>query len=135
MKNISTHITYDEATHTDTGLKNDPNELQLKNMQELAFNVFEPLRLHFGVPIKINSFFRSEIVNNKVCGAKTSQHLANKGAAIDISIKHPTITNEDLFNWIKDNLTWDQLINEYNFQWVHVSFNKGKNRKDILKIV
>jgi len=133
-KPISPHISYDEATKTNTGLKNEPNETQLENIRQLAFNVFEPLRLHFGKPININSIFRSEIVNNAVKGAKNSQHLGDNGAAMDIDNNSSEPTNEQIFNYIKDNLTFDQIINEQNFSWVHVSYKQGANRKQILKI-
>ena len=78
--------------------------------------------------------FRCESVNKKVGGAKTSQHLALNGAAMDISIKDDKITNEDLFNYIRDHLPFCQLINEYDFKWVHVSYQKDNNKKQILKI-
>lgn len=134
MKYLSPHISWDEATYTDTGFENEPNYDQVQNMKELAFNVFEPLRIHFRKPIKITSFFRNELVNKKVGGAENSQHMAINGAAMDIIIIDDEVTNEDLFNYIKNNLPYDQLINEYNFTWVHVSYNKNNNRFQTLKI-
>lgn len=139
--NISEHITYTEATRSDTanklGIDNTPNIDQLKSMKLAACRVFEPVRNHFGKPIRINSFFRSQELNKAIGGARNSQHM--KGEAIDMSaIPSTGLTNSQIFNWIKDNLEFDQLIWEYgninNPAWVHVSFSAEKNRNQILYI-
>ena len=141
VKSISKHITYQEVIYSYTAKKynipNDPNEDQLKRIIELAENVFEPLRENFKVPIYISSFFRSKELNKKTNGATGSQHLAERGAAMDIDADmYGKITNTDIFNYIKDNLEFDQLIAEHKGDsgpaWVHVSYNKGKNRKQTL---
>lgn len=142
MNNISKHITYKEATVSQTsvryGIKNDPNEKQLAAMRLVAEKCFEPMREHFGVPIRVNSFFRCEELNRKIGGAKNSQHM--QGEAIDLdAIPGTGITNADLFNWLKDNVEFDQLLWEYGDDnqpdWVHVSYNSdGKNRKQVLRI-
>ena len=130
--NISKYITIDEAIRTNAPKKNVPNAIQLKAMRNVALKVFEPLREWYGKPIIVNSFFRSREVNAFVKGSSTSQHLS--GEAIDITAGSKK-ENEKLFNWIKDNLEWDQLINEYNFSWVHVSLKlSGKQRRQILYI-
>ena len=135
MDNISKHITYLEATQSPTatklGINNNPNEAQLEAMKLVAEKCFEPLRTWYGKPIKVNSFFRSDLLNRAVKGAITSQH--KKGEAIDIDAGSKE-ENKKLFEWIKANLIWDQLINEYDFSWVHVSYSKTKNRKQILAI-
>lgn len=136
-ENISKHITYKEATHSNTGIKrgidNTPGNGELIAMKRLAENVFEPLRDHFGKPIRVNSFFRSKELNRAVGGSSTSQHV--KGEAIDIS--GIGISNKDLFNYIKQNLDFDRLIwefgNDSEPQWVHVSYKADKNRKSVLK--
>jgi uncharacterized protein YcbK (DUF882 family) len=131
---ISEHITYDEATLSPTairnGISNQPNEEQLHNMQQVAENLFEPLRKLYGKPIKINSFFRSEKLNQLVKGQKGSQHV--KGQAIDISGGSKE-ENKKLFELAK-TLEFDQLINEYNFSWLHISYKTSGNRKQILVI-
>ena len=136
MKDISEHITYKEATFSNTairhGIDNTPNADQLTNMELVAKACFEPVRNWYGKPIKINSFFRSDILNKKVKGSKTSQHVQGKAIDIDAGSVEE---NTKIFNWLKDNVQFDQLINEYNFSWVHVSFNLGKNRKQVLVIV
>lgn len=135
MENISKHITYLEATQSPTatklGINNNPSEVQLEAMKLVADKCFEPLRSWYGKPIKVNSFFRSDLLNRAVKGSLTSQH--KKGEAIDLDAGSKE-ENKKLFDWIKANLEFDQVINEYNFSWVHVSYSKIKNRKQILVI-
>lgn len=138
---ISEHISYIEATKSSIasklGIDNTPNTSQLLNMKELAYNVFEVIRDYFKTPIYVSSFYRSSELNKVLKGAKNSQHLCNNGAAIDVDAdRYKGITNKDIFNYIFDNLDFDQLIweygNELNPDWVHVSYNKGNNRKQVL---
>lgn len=135
MENISKHITYDEATISPTGLRygiqNTPTDLQLDSMKLVANKCFEPLREWYGKPIKVNSFFRCTLLNEKVGGAPSSQHA--KGEAIDMSAGSKA-ENKKLFEWCKTNLEWDQLINEYDFSWVHISYKKNGNRNMVLEI-
>lgn len=132
---ISTHISIDEATQSPTalrnGIDNTPTPEVLKNMKRVADTCFEPLRNWYGKPIKINSFYRSPELNLKVGGSKTSQHC--KGEAIDMSAGSKE-ENKKLFDWCKANLIFDQLINEYDFSWVHISFRLNDNRNQILEI-
>jgi len=132
---ISKHISFDEATVSPTalrlGIKNEPNEAELSAMRLVAELCFEPLRNWYGKPIKINSFFRCSQLNVAVGGSKTSQHCL--GEAIDMGAGSKE-ENEKLFNWCKDNLDFDQLINEYDFSWVHISYKRSGNRKQILVI-
>lgn len=135
-KNISKHITFYEATVTnksiELAIKNIPNAKQLLAIQNVANNCFEPLREWYSKPIKINSFFRNDKLNTAVLGALTSQHL--KGEAIDLT-GGSKAENKKIFEWLKNNVDFDQLINEYNYSWVHVSLKlSGVNRKDILAI-
>jgi len=138
---ISTHITYKEGTQSNTAIRrrirNEPNEAQLTAMKAVAKTVFEPLRLHFNQPIRINSFFRSAALNKAIGGSRTSQHC--DGEAIDIDATNG-ITNKQLFDYIKENLEFDQLIWEFGTNkepdWVHVSYTASKpNRKQLLKAV
>ena len=135
MNDISDHITYNEATQSPTALRfeidNTPNEHQLYAMRIVANTCFEPLRQWYGKPIKINSFFRNTLLNQKVGGSKTSSHC--KGEAIDISAGSKA-ENKKLFDWCKANLVFDQLINEYDYTWIHISFSQGQNRNMVLTI-
>ena len=137
---ISKHISYKEATQSQTairkGINNEPDAYQLQNMQLLAEKVFEPLREHFGVPIAINSFFRSQKLNKAIGGATGSQHT--QGRAIDIDDTLGGVSNKQMFDWIRENLDFDQLIYEYgdsvNPAWVHISYvSESENRKRVLK--
>ena len=140
MKNISKYISYLEATTSQTAIRkailNAPSEKELICMQLVGIRVFDVVREHFGVPLRVSSFFRSEKLNKAVGGSKTSQHV--KGQAIDMQ-GTGKVTNKMVFDYIKDNLDFDQLIWEYgtekNPAWVHVSYiSKEKNRKQILYI-
>ena len=129
MENISKHLSYREATHSNTAkarkIDNTPSPDTLVRMKYVADNVFEPLREWYGKPININSFYRSEQLNHAIRGAKNSQH--KKGEAIDISAGSAT-ENKKLFDWIAENLEYDQLINEYGYKWIHVSLKMSNNR-------
>jgi len=136
MTNISKHITLQEATESATalrmGIKNVPNELELDAMKYVAENLFEPIREWYDNPIKINSFFRCVALNKAVKGSLTSGHVL--GNSIDISGGNK-IENKKLFDFIKTSgLEYDQLINEYDYTWLHISLKKTGNRKQILVI-
>ena len=137
---ISNHITYAEAIHSNTAkrknIDNTPNETQVEAMKLLAEKVFEPLREWVGGPIKVNSFFRSEALNEAIGGSGTSQHC--KGQAIDIDDVYGRKSNAEMYNWIKENLDFDQMIWEFGTDmqpnWVHVSYvSEEKNRNKCLK--
>lgn len=135
MESISTNITYEEATQSPTakrlGIDNTPDEVVLYRMKVVAQECFEPLRNWYGKPIKINSFYRCPELNVIVGGSKNSQHC--KGEAIDMSAGSKE-ENKKLFDWCKANLVYDQLINEYDFSWVHISFREKDNRNQTLVI-
>ena len=140
MKKISKHISYNEGVYSITanrlGLPNDPSDEHLANMELLAEKVFEPLREHVGHPIKINSFYRGPQLNKAIGGSHSSQHC--KGQAMDIDDSYGNATNAYMYDWIKKNLDYDQMIWEFgddkNPDWVHVSFvNEGVNRNRCLK--
>ncbi len=134
---ITKHVTYAEATQTNTGIENIPSGMQMENIKLLCEKVFEPLREWVDSPIKINSIFRSPRVNNAIGGSKNSQHMAMDGAAMDIDDTFGHKTNKEMFEWIKVNLTFDQLIHEFgddnNPAWIHVSYRKHGNRKQVLR--
>lgn len=125
------YFTIKELSNTNTGLPNIPPYEVQKNLEALVENVLDPLRAKYGKPICVNSGYRSSAVNTKVKGAKNSDHLY--GFAADITAGNK-VENKKLFELIRDNFEYKQLINEYNYSWVHVSWQKGANRKQILKI-
>jgi hypothetical protein len=139
---ISKHLSLAEVSRSETakrkGINNTPSGEHLENFKKLAENIFEPIREHFGVPIHISSGYRSKELNAAVGGSSSSQHC--QGEAIDIDMQDTSITNAEIFNFIKDNLNFDQMIwefgNDTNPDWVHVSYEStGKQRKQILKAI
>tara|TARA_R110000787_G_scaffold169774_1_gene282463 strand:+ start:979 stop:1434 length:456 start_codon:yes stop_codon:yes gene_type:complete len=137
---ISTHISDKESVHSNTAIRRDidntPNDKQIFNMQLIAKQIFEPLRAYVGGPIKINSFFRSPELNTAIGGSESSQHC--KGQAIDIDDTFGKMTNAEMYEFIKEHLSFDQLIWEFgddkNPNWLHVSYvSEEKNRNRCLK--
>ena len=134
------NVSYHEGTYSRTGVSrgfdNTPDDKQLKCMEEVAVNLFEPLREWVGGPIKINSFFRCPELNTAIGGSSKSQHC--KGQAIDIDDTFGRMTNAEMYHWIKENLQFDQMIWEFgdddNPNWVHVSYVSDEaNRNRCLK--
>ena len=137
---ISEHISYKEGVYSNTatrrGIDNTPNDEQLKNMELIADEVFEPLRNYVGGPIKINSLFRCPELNTAIGGSSKSQQC--KGQAIDIDDTYGRMTNAEMYHWIKDHLEFDQMIWEFgdddNPNWVHISYvSLEDNRNRCLK--
>ena len=140
MDRVSKHVSYKEGVYSITalrlGLDNDPSDAHLQNMKLLSEKIFEPLRMHVGGPIKINSFYRGPELNKAIGGSAKSQHC--KGQAMDIDDTYGNASNKEMFNWIKANLDYDQMIWEFgtdeNPDWVHVSYvDPGSNRNRCLK--
>jgi zinc D-Ala-D-Ala carboxypeptidase len=141
---ISEHLSLSEVTRSETakrrGISNTPTAEHLENFKKLAENIFEPIREHFGVPIHISSGYRSKELNSAIGGSLSSQHCQGEAIDIDMDGSPNGITNKMVFDFIKDNLTFDQLIYEFgndsNPDWVHVSYEStGKQRKQILKAI
>ena len=137
-KNLSLAEVMRSETAKRKGISNMPTPEHIENFKLLAENVFQPIREHFGVPIHISSGYRSKALNTAVGGSLSSQHCS--GEAIDIDMDGTSVTNAQIFNYIKDNLNFDQMIWEFgtdtNPDWVHVSYEStGKQRKQILKAV
>jgi len=139
---ISEHLSYREAVYSDTalrlGIDNYPTEAQLESMEDWALHIFEPLRKGLGDrPINISSMFRSLSLNKVIGGAETSQHMEGEAADLDNDNREEGPTNAEIFHYIRGYLIFDQLIWEYgddeNPAWVHVSYNAGKNRNEVLR--
>jgi len=122
------YFTLAELIRTNRTIPNNPTELDKANIIELVENVLDPLREMYGKPIKVNSGYRSKLVNAAVGGEEDSEHLY--GFAADITAGNKT-ENKKLFKLIRDNFMFRQLINEYNYSWVHVSYNKNDNKKQL----
>ena len=131
------YFTINELTKSSTAqrlhIDNNPTQEVIDNLNALIDNVLDPLRELYGKPIIVNSGYRSFKLNKVVGGAKNSQHLV--GQASDIrTVQNTKESNKQLFELIKNSkLPFDQLINEYDYNWVHVSYSP-RNRRQILTI-
>ena len=137
---ISKHISSKEGVYSRTATRlnidNTPTDEHERNMVLVAEEIFEPLRTYVGGPIKINSFYRSPELNRAIGGSSKSQHC--KGQAIDIDDTFGKMSNAEMYEFIKENLDFDQMIWEFgsdkNPDWVHVSYvSPEKNRNRCLK--
>ena len=138
--NLSKFITLKEATKSRTairlGIENLPNEDQLKAMKLVATKIFDPCREFIGAPLGANSFLRVIPLNRAVGSSDSSQHPRGEAVDIDCDV-YGNGTNKEVFDFIKDNLEFDQLIWEYGTEeepaFVHCSFtDRYPNRKEIL---
>lgn len=129
------YFTIKELTKSDTakkhGISNTPNSQSKQNLENLVNFVLDPLREAYGKPIIVTSGYRCNKLNQLIGGSKTSQHCT--GQAADICSSTGTKEeNEKLFNLILElKLPFDQLINEHDFDWIHVSY---ANRNMVLQI-
>lgn len=126
--NLTEHFTFEELTRTNTGLSNEPGELETRWLERLAQNVLEPIRSLLGCPLKINSGYRSEQVNARVGGAKTSQHV--RGQAADFIPIGDAGIDECVHLIRMSGIPFDQLILEPS--WIHVSTSDNP-RRQVLK--
>ena len=131
MKYFSIKEMTKSNTATAEGIDNTPDQTITNNLIKLIEAVLDPLREWYGKPITVNSGYRCEALNKAIGGAKSSQHMLGEAADITVGSKEE---NEKLFNYIKDNLEFDQLINESDFSWVHVSYREGRLRKQVLAL-
>jgi hypothetical protein len=139
---ISEHLDLVEVTRSETakrkGISNMPIAEHIENFKKLAERIFEPIRSHFNVPIHISSGYRSKGLNTAIGGSLTSQHCSGEAIDIDMDGSANGVTNKMVFEYIKDNLEFDQMIWEFGNSeapdWVHVSYETtGKQRKQILR--
>ena len=139
--NLSKNLTLAEVTKSTTakrlGIDNTPDEWTTENLRQVAINIFQPLREAFGCPIYVSSGYRSAELNTAIGGSSRSQHVEGRALDLDADV-YGGCTNSQVFNWIKENVEFDQLIWEFgdedNPDWVHVSYvYDGDNRKRCLK--
>ena len=138
---LSNNLSVKEVTKSNTakrfGIDNKPTIEHLQNLKAIALNIFQPARNHFKKPIFVSSGYRSEDLNEKIGGSKTSQH--SKGQALDLDAHtFGGLTNKELFDFISEHLEFDQIIWEFGTDeepdWIHVSYvSSGINRGESLK--
>ena len=133
---LSKNFSLAEITRSNTakriGIKNEPNKEHLNNIQALIRKVVQPLRDAIG-PIRISSGYRSPELNRAIGGSNKSQHC--KGQALDLQFwENGEMNNKKIYDWIlSSGIDFDQMINEFDYSWIHISFNEFKNRKQVLK--
>jgi zinc D-Ala-D-Ala carboxypeptidase len=133
-KNFSLAEMVKSETALRHGMDNTPGEAEIANLLQLCANVLQPIRDHYQKGVKVNSGYRSPDVNAKVGGSRTSDHT--RGMAADIEI--PGVANADLAGWIKENISFTQLILEFytpgvpDSGWVHVSYDSANLKKQDL---
>jgi len=141
MQFISKYLSLSEATKSITaqrfGISNVPDSDAIQKMRLLCLTIYDPLCDYFGRPVPVSSFYRSRVLNTKIGGSKTSQHMTGEAMDLDCDvIQSKSISNEVVFFHILNNLKFDQLIWEFGTNkrpaWVHVSYSAGKNRGEIL---
>ena len=120
------------ATAKRKGINNTPNETVKRNLQLLVKNVLDPLREAWGAPIIVTSGYRSVRLNAAVGGARSSQHVTGQAADIRTVSDRPEENRKLRDLLIKLNLPFDQLIDEFGCDWLHVSFNESGNRGQLL---
>ncbi len=128
-------FTKSELTRSDTarirGIDNTPTPEALAALDALMWNVLDPIRRMWGKPIIVNSGYRCPKLNAAIGGSATSQHM--KGEAADITAGDPA-KNKELFDMIAQSaIPFDQLIDEKNYRWIHVSY-RPNGRRNILHL-
>ena len=113
------------------GIDNEPRKEHLENIQRLITNLIQPMRDELG-PIRITSGYRNPNLNRAIGGSSKSQHC--KGEALDLQFwKEGQMFNKEIYDWVLESgLPFDQLINEFDFAWVHLSLKQKGNRKQVL---
>ena len=133
---LSKNFALSEITHSNTakrlGIDNEPTETHLQNMQHLVDDILQPLRDAVG-PIRISSGYRNPSLNRAIGGSRSSQHC--KGQALDIQFwEMGQMNNKVIYDFILDsNMEFDQMINEFDFAWIHISLKDKGNRKQVLE--
>tara|TARA_R100000935_G_scaffold50554_1_gene76516 strand:+ start:102 stop:557 length:456 start_codon:yes stop_codon:yes gene_type:complete len=133
---LSNNFVLSEITRSNTakrlGLDNGPNKDHLRNIQRIVSNLIQPMRDALG-PIRISSGYRNPNVNRAIGGSTKSQHC--KGEALDLQFWNDgKISNKEIYKWVLDSkIEFDQMINEFDFAWIHISLKKEGNRKQVLE--
>jgi len=133
---LSKNFVLSEITRSNTakrkGISNEPKREHLDNLQRLVTNLIQPMRDALG-PIRVTSGYRSPKLNRSIGGSSKSQHC--KGQALDLQFwKDGQMVNQEIYKWVlNSDVEFDQMINEFDFAWIHISFVKEGNRKQILE--
>ena len=133
---LSKNFVLSEITRSNTatrlGISNEPTKDHSDNMQRIISNLIQPMRDSIG-PIRISSGYRSKELNRAIGGSNKSQHC--KGEALDLQFwAVGKMNNKVIYDWILESgLEFDQMINEFDFAWIHISLKEKGNRKQVLE--
>jgi hypothetical protein len=133
---LSKNFSRAEIEHSNTAkrldIKNEMSEKHLEHMQGLIDNLIQPMRDAIG-PIRVTSGYRSPQLNRAIGGSRTSQHC--KGQALDIQYwSGGKMNNKIIYDWVlESDIEFDQMINEFDYAWIHISLKKNSNRRQVLE--
>jgi len=133
---FSKNFSLAEIEHSNTakrlGISNEMSEEHIENMQRLITDLIQPMRDAIG-PIRVTSGYRSKTLNSAIGGSNRSQH--SKGQALDLQFwSEGKMNNKVIYDWILNSgLDFDQIINEFDFAWIHISLKDKDNRKQNLE--
>ena len=133
---LSKNFVLAEIVHSNTakrlGISNEPTKKHMEGIQRIITNLVQPMRDDLG-PIRISSGYRNPELNRAIGGSSRSQHC--KGEALDLQFwKEGKMCNKEIYDWIiNSGLDFDQMINEFDFAWIHLSLKKKDNRKEVLE--
>tara|TARA_R100000773_G_scaffold466_5_gene815 strand:+ start:4787 stop:5236 length:450 start_codon:yes stop_codon:yes gene_type:complete len=133
---LSKNFSRAEIEHSNTAkrldIKNEMSEKHLEQMQGLIDNLIQPMRDAIG-PIRVTSGYRSPQLNRAIGGSRTSQHC--KGQALDIQYwSGGKMNNKVIYDWVlESDIEFDQMINEFDYAWIHISLKKNSNRRQVLE--
>ena len=133
---FSKNFSLAEIEHSNTakrlGISNEMSEEHIENMQRLITDLIQPMRDAIG-PIRVTSGYRSKALNSAIGGSNRSQH--SKGQALDLQFwSEGKMNNKVIYDWILNSgLDFDQIINEFDFAWIHISLKDKDNRKQNLE--
>ncbi len=133
---LSKNFSRAEIEHSNTakrlGISNEMSEKHLESMQRLIDNLIQPMRDAIG-PIRISSGYRSPKLNKAIGGSSRSQH--SKGEALDLQFwEKGKMNNKVIYDWVLESgVEFDQMINEFDYSWIHISLKSKENRSQVLE--
>jgi len=133
---LSKNFVLSELTKSNTakrlGIKNEPTKEHMDNLQVLIRDLVQPIRDGIG-PIRISSGYRNPELNRAIGGSRKSQHC--KGEALDIQFwAMGEMNNKAIYDWVLESgIEFDQMINEFDFAWIHISLKGEDNRRQVLE--
>lgn len=133
---LSKNFVLSELTKSNTakrlGIKNEPTKEHMDNLQVLIRDLIQPIRDGIG-PIRISSGYRNPELNRAIGGSRKSQHC--KGEALDLQFwEMGQMNNKAIYDWVLESgIEFDQMINEFDFAWIHISLKGEDNRRQVLE--